>query len=509
MDARLDPRLRATPSSSTTGGLTQLPALPHASLADNPGRLPPPTRSQLPLLPETHRQPYYHQPSLASPTVPSAQSPLTSVKPGGGLDPKRPRACEACRGLKVRCDSDSSNLDGPCKRCAKAGRDCVVTVPTRKRQKKTDSRVAELEKKIDALTASLHATRSETDTRPSDGGTPSQDADDVPGLGDGAWMTPRDSPENVRPSPSAAPRSLSWSQQLDPRLNATPPRPERKTSSTLGVSALKRKHSGDGHSSKVATSLETRAPAPPQAMSQDRGLPAREKVSSVHSFLIPKPARDGQPSMVTSDSPTVQANVEALQYEHADVIDRRMISSELANIFFDRYVKHMAPQFPAVVFPAGTTAAEIRKTKPTLFLAILSVGACTSHPDVQKTLTKEIMKVLATRVMCNGEKSLEIIQALHVVTIWYWPPEHYDELKYYQLTHIAAVMAIDLNIGRRQKPLKPRSGGPSFWRENPWKRQTQSNPESAEARRAWLTCYFLCAKYGLPSIGSSPFTAIG
>ena len=321
-------------------------------------------------------------------------------------------------------------------------------------------------------------------------------------------MASRDSPENVRPAPIAAPQSL-WSQQLDPRLNATPSRPERETSSTLGVSTLKRKHSGNGRTSKVTTSPETRVPAPLQTMPQGRGLPARERMSSVHSFLVPKPARDGQPSMVMSDSPTVQSNVEALQYEHADVIDRRMISSELANMFFDRYVKHMAPQFPAVVFPASTTAAEIRKTKPTLFLAILSVGACTSHPDIQKTLTKEIMKVLATRVICNGEKSLEIIQALHVVTIWYWPPEHYDELKFYQLTHIAAVMAIELNIGRRQKLLKPRSGGPGFWREHPWKRQPQFNLESAEARRAWLTCYFLCAKYGWLSIGSPLLTTIG
>jgi hypothetical protein len=80
----------------------------------------------------------------------------------GSTDPKRPRACEACRGLKVRCEFDTNNLDGPCKRCAKANRNCVVTIPSRKRQKKTDSRVAELEKKIDALTASLQATKSQS-----------------------------------------------------------------------------------------------------------------------------------------------------------------------------------------------------------------------------------------------------------------------------------------------------------------------------------------------------------
>lgn len=71
-------------------------------------------------------------------------------------DPKRPRACEACRGLKVRCDQDPARPEIPCKRCAKAGRQCVITQPSRKRQKKADGRVAELEKKLDALTAALH-----------------------------------------------------------------------------------------------------------------------------------------------------------------------------------------------------------------------------------------------------------------------------------------------------------------------------------------------------------------
>lgn len=74
-------------------------------------------------------------------------------------DLKRPRACDACRQLKVRCEPDDKNPSGSCKRCAKANRRCVVTPPTRKRQKKTDSRVSELEKKIDALTASLQASR--------------------------------------------------------------------------------------------------------------------------------------------------------------------------------------------------------------------------------------------------------------------------------------------------------------------------------------------------------------
>jgi hypothetical protein len=98
---------------------------------------------------------------------------------GDPNDPKRSRACEACRGLKVRCDQDPNDPNAPCKRCAKAKRNCIITAPSRKRQKKTDSRVAELEKKIDALTASLNAQKEggeSTGGYGSDGGDASPDA---------------------------------------------------------------------------------------------------------------------------------------------------------------------------------------------------------------------------------------------------------------------------------------------------------------------------------------------
>ena len=70
-------------------------------------------------------------------------------------DTKRPRACDACRALKVRCDQDVNHPGQPCTRCYKANRRCVVTPPSRKRQRRSENKVVELEKKIDALTATL------------------------------------------------------------------------------------------------------------------------------------------------------------------------------------------------------------------------------------------------------------------------------------------------------------------------------------------------------------------
>lgn len=67
---------------------------------------------------------------------------------------KRSRACQACRNMKIRCNP----VEGQeaCLACSKVNRQCVMPGPARKRQK-TVHKVAELEKKINALTQSLLA----------------------------------------------------------------------------------------------------------------------------------------------------------------------------------------------------------------------------------------------------------------------------------------------------------------------------------------------------------------
>jgi hypothetical protein len=101
------------------------------------------------------------------------------------------------------------------------------------------------------------------------------------------------------------------------------------------------------------------------------------------------------------------------------------------------------------------------------------------------------MGIYAERIICNGEKTLELIQAIHISTLWYWPPEHFEELKFYQLIHIAAVMAIDIGLGKKTKSAKGKSGA-GLWRDHAWRRTPYPDSESIEARRTWLACYFLC-----------------
>ncbi|KAM7205501.1 hypothetical protein V8F20_003085 [Naviculisporaceae sp. PSN 640] len=414
-------------------------------------------------------------------------STVDSAHNDPNADPKKPRACESCRGLKVRCEPDPANPDGPCKRCAKANRACVVTQPTRKRQKKTDNRVAELEKKIDALTASLQATRGGApgSVSPSPAIAPSPlphpGTTTSPSLSRGhhpiapSASSVRGSSHNrsesdvalgrYAPTPSAQqssrPLERDWGQA---------PNPQRSSSSyTPGGGSIDH----DSHSYHHSTVL-------PPITSTTAGQ--KRKYTESRDISLPE---------LRDSSSTPQPRALNSTSDQPDIVDRGLLTMLQACEFYARYTEQMAPHLPGVVFPSNMTAAELRRTKPTLFLAIMSV-ASSNFPQLQRNLTNELMQVFADRVIVTGSKSLELIQALQVAVIWYYPPEHFEEIKFYQLLHIAAVMAIDLGLGNK----KQFKGGfrkhlPVHWRDHPLRKRPMEDPTTLEARRAWLTCYFL------------------
>ncbi|KAF3346084.1 hypothetical protein VdG2_05343 [Verticillium dahliae VDG2] len=177
-----------------------------------------------------------------------------------------------------------------------------------------------------------------------------------------------------------------------------------------------------------------------------------------------------------------------------DVIDRGILSLEQAAALFARYNDKLVGHLPAVLFPPSMTVGELRTTKPVLFLAVLA-AASSETSALQRQLVRETMQVLAEKVVITGEKSLELVQALQLTTIWYWPPEHYEELKFYQLVHMAAVMAIDIGLGKRSaapQGLTPYGVyGVYAYRHAQHRRTQLPDPQSLEARRAWLACYYL------------------
>ncbi|KAK5109151.1 hypothetical protein LTR62_007513 [Meristemomyces frigidus] len=363
-------------------------------------------------------------------------------------DLKRPRACEACRGLKVRCDQDPAQPEIPCKRCAKAGRPCVITPPSRKRQKKADSRVAELEKKLDALTAALHHQHAQT-------------AAHHYGAQAGAGAPLADMVQDG-----------SAGGQYSQAFDESPP---DLTPGGPVMSSRKRQRTD------VAQAFDSVHPDLSRATSTSVDDPLKTFSEIQNSWA---PTEDAKRYLHHTSPEEFTARIDSL------------ISPTVASDVFGLYVNKLAPHLPAVVFPPKTTAEQLFKDKPILYVSILSAASFgTLHPDTTRALAREAVGAVADCVVRNGAKSLELIQAMQVMALWYKPPEKAEQTNFYQIIHMAAVMALDIGLGKRFNPAKSRRGfgGPNAnFAPGPHKTLPQDS-DTLEARRAWLGCYYLCA----------------
>jgi len=135
----------------------------------------------------------------------------------------------------------------------------------------------------------------------------------------------------------------------------------------------------------------------------------------------------------------------------ADVIDRGLLSLDLAEQLFKAYNEWFVPHYPCVVFPPDCSIHQVRQDRPIIFLACLSVAAGMMAPDLHSTLSAEIIQVFANRVMLSNEKSLDLVQAFLVTSVWYFPPDSWGMLKFYEYVHMAASMGLDLGLNTRSQ----------------------------------------------------------
>jgi hypothetical protein len=313
------------------------------------------------------------------------------------MEPQPNRACDACRNHKVRCFPDISASSKICQRCARTDRRCVYTAPQkRKQRKRTDTRVAELEREVQAM------------------------------------------------------RSLF----------------ERKEYKV---------HSGDR--SESATKHDGYIQNTPEDSPSSSGLIS-------NTFLSSKPPNYGDQLLPLSSSKNHQTSL--LQtpsiLSSLDVIDRGIISNELATALFETYVTELVPHYPAVVFSTAVTASEIRRTKPTLFLAIIAAASGKSDSSLYSALNSEILSAYAQKIFIESQKSLELVQALIVTSVWYYPPT--------RLTQLAATMAMDIGLGTKPKTLRRHrmdedQKGPGS------EDSVDGDYNEIERRRTFLACYLI------------------
>lgn len=154
-----------------------------------------------------------------------------------------------------------------------------------------------------------------------------------------------------------------------------------------------------------------------------------------------------------------------------------LISREAAQQAFYHYVDSFTPKFPVVIFPSGTNVHDLMEKKPIVFLSILSVasaGYCSV--EAHKALVLESKRTLAGRAIVQGEKSLELVQALQIASLWYRSPGDFKQVNFDQLASIMLTMAVELE-------LECDDVSRSVQNEEVW--------EHAEIQRACLSCFII------------------
>ncbi|KAJ5543352.1 hypothetical protein N7461_009355, partial [Penicillium sp. DV-2018c] len=321
------------------------------------------------------------------------------------------RSCESCRSLKVRCLPNPATPN-QCQRCAKGKRPCLFVAPQRRRpRKRTDSRVAQLEKEMRVM-RSLLKNRIPEEEEP-DSGEDSK-GDDDPDY------------ESV---------------DMD----------------------LKSGHSV--HSSEEARYMDY--------------SPEPRSTHNSGAFSAP-PTFAG----MGADFEAKQEMVPPVD----DVVDRGIISLEDAEQLVAYYIHELASFFPLVVLPSNTTAAQLRQTKPILFLSVIAATSIAVDAGLAAVLNREMIRLYAERFFIEGEKSLELVQALLLMIVFYLPPASPLKLQLYQYTHIASTMALEIGLANKRCVSK-KSGRK--------RRQEPHNDLLAEQARAVLGCYHLGASVAM------------
>jgi len=98
------------------------------------------------------------------------------------------------------------------------------------------------------------------------------------------------------------------------------------------------------------------------------------------------------------------------------IIEHRKVTLDQAQQLLSSF-RRLAPYFPFVQIPADATVPSLSRTSPFLLLAILTTAAI-RDPPLCHQLDHEFKRVLSSKVIVEGRKSLDFIQGILVYVAW-------------------------------------------------------------------------------------------
>lgn len=126
----------------------------------------------------------------------------------------------------------------------------------------------------------------------------------------------------------------------------------------------------------------------------------------------------------------------------------KIVPLELQERILERYVTDIVPIFPVVPVPGNPTIDSMRAERPVLLQAILyAASPGILSLDMQEDVARMFLNLISSQTYEQGEKPLELIQAIQITCLWYRAPKHHKHIAAYQLISLASNLAEDIGIG--------------------------------------------------------------
>ncbi|KAF9469416.1 fungal-specific transcription factor domain-containing protein [Collybia nuda] len=372
---------------------------------------------------------------------PSADKEETKAKPTRGS-----RACTVCRRLKMKCVG--AEQGGPCKRCTAGNHECIFEESNRGKRSS---------KKHELLTRSLRKMERTLDTVLRSIGNP--------GIASGmVSRSPSPSAQTattqalIAASPSPPPTQSSSSYQNlqsgSPKLHSLPDNALNPLGLLAEASLANRRAQGTHASPLTARNTES-GDRPKMGVASDNYFkPGPMTILPLRRLYIERQVQPEMLSFVGTE----------------DVV-------ALFNIYFDHINMHCN-----LLDRNFHTPSLVCSRSPFLLTTICSISSkfYTAKPDLHPKLT-ELAKKLSFSVPAQGYKSVEIVQAYLLLSLWgCGAVERYEQDKTWLLLGMAIRMATDLNLHRKTAVTSQDT------QEGKTRDQEVHNRE-----RTWLMCFCL------------------
>ncbi|KAI0822788.1 fungal-specific transcription factor domain-containing protein [Trametes gibbosa] len=374
------------------------------------------------------------------------QSPSTEKGDEPKAKPTRgSRACTVCRRLKMKCVG--AEHGPPCKRCQTGNHECIFEESNRGKRST---------KKHEILTRSLRKMERTLDTVLRSLGNPTLAAGML-----SRSPSPTVQTQNTQalintpsppPSPARAPRVLHV-MPTSPKMHSLPDNSLNPLGLLAEASLANRRAQAAVKSTSVAES-STDDPNKVGVASDVYFKPGPMSILPLRRLYI---ERQIQPEMLS------------------------FVSTEEVVALFKIYFDHMNVLSP-FLDPDFHTPSLVCSRSPFLLTSICAVASrfYDARPDLHAKLS-ELARKLAFQVPARGYKSVEIVQAYIIHTLWgSGPVQRYEQDQTWMLLGMAIRMATDLNLHRRSTAASP---------DTPEGRARDREVHNRE--RTWLFCFCL------------------